>query len=316
MRAGDTLLLGVPLARVGEIIVAGAGGVSTALLRRCLERRIPVSFCAPTGHYAGTLRPDSRAAWELGGRHFARREALAPAQACAAARLWVEAKLANYLAWMREHPGAPVAALEDARAALADCATVEALRGVEGMAARAAFRWVNGRALDPAWHSAGRQPGTQPDRWNSLLDFGYFLLFTRLNVLLRTRGLNPYLGFLHSPADHFESLVCDVQEPFRPRVERWALNLANRGVVRPADCEPPAGRHGWRLGREALRRVVQAWEREQHLRRAGDPGTLGQLLAAQADALAAWARDGAVLQVYQALRNGAPVAVPHPAPAA
>ncbi|HRI14742.1 MAG TPA: CRISPR-associated endonuclease Cas1 [Verrucomicrobiota bacterium] len=299
VRAGSALLLGVPLARVGEIILVGAGGISSALARRCLELRIPLTFCAPTGHYAGTLRPDSRAAWELGGRHLSRREALDEAQAKVAGALWVEAKLGNYLAWMKEYPGAPTDVVGDSLSAIPTQPSLESLRGVEGIATRTIFRWVNERALDPAWRSERRDPGKQPDRWNSLLDFGYFLLFTRINVLLRTRGLNPYLGFLHSPTDHFESLVCDLQEPFRARVDRWALTLANRGVVKPADFEPPMGRRGWRMNRDTTRRVVEAWEREQYLRRAGDPGTLGQILAAQVDAVVEWARNGAVLQVYR-----------------
>ena len=101
-------------------------------------------------------------------------------------------------------------------------ASVAFARGIEGAAARLVFPLLNRRTAAPGFESKGRVPRAKPDRWNTLLDALYSLLFTRLNVLLRCANLDPYLGFLHSPKDDYESLVCDLIEPFRFRMDRLA----------------------------------------------------------------------------------------------
>jgi CRISPR-associated protein Cas1 len=112
-------------------------------------------------------------------------------------------------------------------------------------------------------------------------------LFNRINAMLRSRGLNPYLGWLHSPADRYESLVCDLEEPFRCRVDRFVVNLIQREQVKMDSFErKPDGR--LTLKSEFLGGVIQAWESEQRHRYATDPGSLEQLLHAQICAIEAW----------------------------
>jgi CRISPR-associated protein Cas1 len=155
-------------------------------------------------------------------------------------------------------------------------------------------------------------PREKPDRWNVLLDFGYTRLFARLNVLLCVRGLNPYLGFLHSPANNYESLVCDLQEPFRARCDRWVLRLVNLRQARSEDFESDT-RGGLRLTREATRRLLQAWEQEMDTRWGGDAGTLEQLLHAQVEAVREWVFTRGGLRLYRPhSRKGPPRPEPQP----
>lgn len=129
-----------------------------------------------------------------------------------------------------------------------------------------------------------------PTVFNTLLDFLYSLLFTRLNVLLRGQGLNPYLGFLHSPLDSYESLVCDLQEPFRCRIDRLALKLINRQEITGAHFETK-GNAKWRLTSAAVGIVIEAFEREEEVRLAGEPSTLAQLLSGQVLAIRHWVEE-------------------------
>lgn len=312
----DGVLVGrLPLRRAAELIIHGPHAISTPLLQRCAERGIPVAFCTVAGFHAATLRPDSRSHFELSGRHWVRFCNLTPSEMLAQAREIVAARLANYLAWMRECTGYAALArhLDETLARLDSAENVEALRGMEGEAARLLFRWVNDRVMDEHFRSRRREPRTKADIWNSLLDFAYTRLFTHLNVLLRTRGLNPYLGFLHSAADNYESLVCDLQEPFRARCDRWALRLVNRRQVAPTDFAPhPYG--GLRLTSEAIRRLIHEWEREMDTRWATDAGTLEQLLHAQVEALREWALGADRLRLYRAHTNRpAPISPSPPA---
>jgi CRISPR-associated protein Cas1 len=47
--------------------------------------------------------------------------------------------------------------------------------------------------------------------------------------------LDPYLGFLHSAGDSYESLVCDLEEAFRPMVDRHLVTAINKKVVQAKD---------------------------------------------------------------------------------
>lgn len=300
----------VPLRRAGEIHVYGAHAISTPLLQRCAAQGIPVSFCTAAGWHIATLRPDSRLHFELAARHWLRHTQLDPAARLGQAREVLAAKLANALAWVRETAGDPLAPrLDHTLARLETAGEVDALRGMEGDAARRLFRWVNDRVRDADFRSPGRVPRQKADRWNCLLDFAYSRLFARLNVFIRARGLNPYLGWLHSAADYYESLVCDLQEPFRPRCDRWVLRVVNRKQVAADDFEAhPAG--GWRLTLPAMRRMFEVWEEEMDTRWATDAGTLEQLLHAQVEAVREWALGADRVRLYRAHGRHGPFGAP------
>ena len=114
---------------------------------------------------------------------------------------------------------------------------------------------------DPAFHMRRRRR-RPPDRLNSLLNLSYYLLFSRINTTVRSLGLNPYLGFLHSPAGGYESLVCDVQELFRARMDRLVVSSVNLRVVKAGDFAEREG--GYYLKRDALKRYVRRFETEMN----------------------------------------------------
>jgi hypothetical protein len=143
------------------------------------------------------------------------------------------------------------------------------------------------------------------DFYNSLLDFAYStMLFTRLNVLLRSRGLNPYLGFLHSHKDYYESLVTDLQEPFRARMDRLVVKLINLKVIKRTDFVVDDKTGGYRLNSDdAVPRFLEAFERECAVRMRGDGGTLKQLMVAQVQVLLSWVEEKGELFFYQTHRH-------------
>ena len=218
-----------------------------------------------------------------------------------AARI-LTAKLHNYLAWFRERwpseSRAVVHHLETCLASAAKTDSINKIRGYEGDAARQVFAFVNRRCKNELFHCPGRKKRARLDRYNSLLDFAYSLLFTRLNVLLRGRGLNPYLGILHSHKDNYESLVCDLQEPFRCRMDRFVVKTVNREIVKPDDFEKnDSGR--LTLLSPAVGKFIQAFEREMDVRLAGDHGTLKQLLSAQVRSVFDWVDNQDELRFFQ-----------------
>ncbi|OQX07113.1 MAG: CRISPR-associated endonuclease Cas1 [Desulfobulbaceae bacterium A2] len=303
VRRGGQLLERLPLRQISEIVVLGANTVSTALLHRCGKDNIPVSFCSAAGYYHTTLRPDSRRHFILAGKHLQRFTTLTPEDLVTLAARIVSAKLHNYLSWFSERWPSEADEtrheLETAIAAVSKAVSIEAIRGFEGLAARHVFRFVNDRCADEAFRAGGRRKREKQDRFNSLLDFAYFLLFTRLNVLVRGRGLNPYLGVLHSHKDNYESLVCDLQEPFRCRMDRFVLKLLNRAVIRPEHFHQD-GEGRYSLEGPAVGLVLEHFEREMDTRLSRDGGTLKQTLIAQVHAVEQWVHDGGELKLFRA----------------
>jgi CRISPR-associated endonuclease Cas1/group II intron reverse transcriptase/maturase len=257
------LLQAIPLARISEIVLMEPATLSTALVRRCTQANIPITLTLGTGYYLTTIKPDSQAYHTLSYQHGDRYYALTPTERLAIAQAIVDAKLHNYQTLFRKRyiPGTSelLGQLQACRAQLSAVSDLDSLRGLEGRAARLIYRHLNQLIHEPAFHlhERVRRP---PDPINSLLNLGYYLLFSRLNALLRSAGLNPYLGFLHSPHDRFESLVADLQEPFRAMIDRIVLKLINLRIITPADFE--TSERGAYLTREARKRFLEHYERE------------------------------------------------------
>ncbi len=300
VREGGRLLARVPFRRVRELVLLGAGGVSSRLIERCAARDLAIAFCTGAGKLHNVLWRHDRSQYDRALAHGRAHDRLSVTARLAAARALIGAKLHNYLAWFSERIPAEhrpiVDSLQAAQRLLAEARALDAVLGVEGLAAREVFRHVNDRA-PAAFHSPARRPHEQPDAWNLLLDFAYSLLFQRLNTLLRLRGLNPYLGFLHSPQNRFESLVCDLQEPFRARCDRFVLNLVNRAQLKPEHfrTDPLTGLD---LTTAGVAIFIEGFAQALDTRLAGDAVNWGKAIEAQVLAIERWVERDEPVRVF------------------
>jgi CRISPR-associated protein Cas1 len=97
------------------------------------------------------------------------------------------------------------------------------IMGLEGSAARTYFSQMFNMVV---WN--GRKARIKPDYINASLDIGYTILFNVIDALLNVYGFDEYYGVLHRCFYMRKSLVCDLQEPFRPIIDyatRKAVNL-------------------------------------------------------------------------------------------
>ena len=128
-----------------------------------------------------------------------------------------------------------------------------------------------------------------------MLNFGYYLLFTRINGLVRACGLNPYWGFLHETTEDFETLVCDIQELFRVHVDRLVLRLINRGEINADHFETVKA--NYRLSRVGIRKYAEGFETlfaEVH-----DGITLRDSIVLQVENFQNFLTDGKELRFYR-----------------
>jgi CRISPR-associated protein Cas1 len=145
--------------------------------------------------------------------------------------------------------------------------TLDALRGIEGEAARNYFGALN-LAVKPSYRSQFRMDGRSRrpplDRLNALLSFLYAMQMNDCRSALETVGLDPQLGFLHALRPGRAALALDLQEEFRSMLcDRLALTLINRGQVGERDFDQREG-GAVMLNDKGRRSVITAWqERKQ-----------------------------------------------------
>ncbi|MCK5057112.1 MAG: CRISPR-associated endonuclease Cas1, partial [Candidatus Aminicenantes bacterium] len=163
--------------------------------------------------------------------------------------------------------------------------TIHEVRGIEGWSTRNIYRGFNSLIKSPFFQFEKRIR-RNPDRVNSLMNFGYYLLFSRINATIRAVGLNPYLGFLHSPADDYESFVCDIQELFRARIDRLMIRLINLKVI--TDLDFVKNDRGYYLKRDGVKKYLSHFEAEMSKEPSKLDLSLKEHIYAQVDTVKNW----------------------------
>ena len=244
-RPGRVLL---PLIRIEEIVAFNGVTVTDDLLHRCAADGRGVSWVTRNGRFL------ARVTGPVGGNphlRLAQSRAHENPTACLnIAKAMVAGKLHNYrqltLRSARDVTGKRQTTLREvadqhatALTALGECTTLDAVRGVEGHAARDYFQALP--AFAPAV-KPGRSKRPPTDQFNCMLSFGYGMLRTAVQGALEQVGLDPYIGYLHGIRPAKPALALDLMEEFRPLVvDRLVLTLINRGQIKAAHTETLPG---------------------------------------------------------------------------
>jgi len=235
----------VPVHTLGAIVCFGRVGVSPPLMELCGRSKVAVSFLSERGRFFGRVQGP------ISGNVLLRRMQYRLAdgeEACSAlARAVLCAKLANArgvrLRAVRDRPdeannpeldraaGVVGRLLEDLRQPL----TLDALRAIEGEAARAYFgafdHLITAQKESFAFRRRSRRPPL--DNVNAVLSFLYTLLGGDMTAALESVGLDPAVGFLHRDRPGRMGLALDMMEEFRPVLaDRLALTLINRQQIK------------------------------------------------------------------------------------
>lgn len=241
-KSGDTLVVTpldgpeekFPLAVVGAVALHGGVQISTQAIHLCAANDIAVHWFGGGGAYIAGLAPGAGAVQ----RRLRQYGALSnPETALHLARRLAHAKIEGQLRYLLRAtrgglPRTPVSAeaVRAMRAALsgvASAASAGELRGLEGSAARAWFSVFPNELLaegvPPEMRSSGRSRRPPKDRFNALLSFGYALLHRNVMQALINVGLEPALGFYHTPRSAAHPLALDLMELFR--VPLWDMPL-------------------------------------------------------------------------------------------
>ena len=111
------------------------------------------------------------------------------------------------------------------------------LFSIEGRAASSYWGLVKMLLADDVTFS-GRVRKGAGDLVNSILNYGYGILYARVWQAVALAGLNPYLSFLHEPQKNKPTLVFDMIEEFRSQaVDRAVFTMFTRGEYLDLNCK-------------------------------------------------------------------------------
>ena len=241
---GDDTRLRVPLHHLQAVVCFGHVGISAPLMHRLADDAIALVLLDDAGRFKARLEGATGGNVLL--RQAQHRAAGDTAFTLNLARSVVGGKLRNQRAVLLR--GAREAKAEADEAALTRSAqniaaslralpeadSLDAMRGVEGEAARGYFAALNllVRAdLRDSFAMDGRTRRPPRDRMNALLSFLYSMWTNDCRSACEAAGLDPQIGFLHAVRPGRASLALDLVEEFRPWADRLALSLINRGQV-------------------------------------------------------------------------------------
>jgi CRISPR-associated protein Cas1 len=269
--------LRVPLHNIGALVCFGNVLVSPALMHRLADEGKSLVLLDQAGRFKARL--EGPVSGNILLRQAQYRSASDPTFALATARAIIAGKLRNSRTLLQraareaavaadgEALGRAVDALAASLRAAAKSPDLEALRGVEGEAARGYFAALN-LVVKPQARADfaldGRTKRPPRDRFNALISFLYSMLMNDCRSAAEAVGLDPQLGFLHAVRPGRAALALDLQEEFRSTLaDRLALTLINRAQINARDFDLREG--GAVMLNDAGRRaVVTAWqERKQ-----------------------------------------------------
>ena len=241
-RSAETLVVTPPddghatkhaIREVDSLLLHGFAQVTTQALNLCAERGVPVHWVSASGRHVASLTASAGQVQ----RRVRQYRALCDETTClrlakALARGKVEAQHRYLLRGSRGDEASRDAMLADlvplrnALAGIESAPDRDSLRGLEGSAAVGYFRGLAklvaaGVPDSLRYSTRSRRPPL--DRFNALLGFGYGLLHTAVMRAILAAGLEPSLGFFHTPRSAAYPLVLDLMELFR--VPLWDMVL-------------------------------------------------------------------------------------------
>lgn len=247
LKTGDTVIE-APLLHLESVLIGGRGiSISADAIAACTEHGIPVHFIDGYGNPFAALYSAGLTGTVLTRR--AQLQAFGDGRGRAAAAAFCIGKLrnqANLLRYMAKYRKDVAPKLYDELRCLAGevmdhVSEIERLGGATVDEVRFELLSAEGRGAQHYWEGIrlllrddfdwpGRRTQGATDPVNSVLNYGYGILYGQIERAIVLAGLDHFAGFLHVDRSGKPSLVLDLIEEFRAAaVDRAMLSLINKG---------------------------------------------------------------------------------------
>lgn len=267
IRQPDTPPRSIPLTHVRKIICLHSVQLTTSLLGQLWQRKI--DFITLNSRYSErsfALFPNQQQQVERRCIQYTwqQQEALCLALASALCQHRVTCNIRLLSGRCTEQL---LAALHASHHAMADCQTLNQLRGIEGAIQRQIFEhWRQQLPTELGFNQRVRRPPTDPV--NAILSLTYTLALQEGIRQCTAVGLDSQLGVYHRTVLGRHSLACDLIEPVRPACEQWVMQcfidktLDARHFTRSDGKPCLLGKRGREIFYQTIEPHLQIWQRQ------------------------------------------------------
>ncbi|MEX0607952.1 MAG: CRISPR-associated endonuclease Cas1 [Balneolaceae bacterium] len=235
---GEKIKKKIPPKKVSSIVMDRGTSLTYEAIKTALSHNIDIVFAEGDGAPIGRV-------WhsKLGSTTKIRKRQLEASMTELAViwiKVWVAAKITNQIDFIKElkkHRSARAEKIDDVLDKMeslvkkvellsGDVITdiAETIRGYEGTAGRFYFGLLSS-LLIKEHQFKGRSYRPAEDPFNAFLNYGYGILYSRIEKCIMIAGLDPYVGFLHRDDYNQTSFVFDFIEPYRPFVDLTVYRL-------------------------------------------------------------------------------------------
>lgn len=209
----------IAISLVESILIFGHAQLSTQLLGALARQEINVYYFSGEGTFLYAL--DSYRKEDFEKQELQARASFDPDFCLSLSRSIATAKVKHQLSLLQNYNQEDILAGEDferfheSLEKMATASSIAELMGYEGRIAKSYFYYL-GLLLPASFHFYGRSRRPAKDAVNSLLNFGYSLLYSTFIGLIRKNGLSSGFAVLHQSHQHHASLASDLMEEWRP----------------------------------------------------------------------------------------------------
>jgi CRISP-associated protein Cas1 len=259
--------LEIPIREVEQILVFGNIQLSTPVINACLQEQIAVLFMSQSGLYHGHLWSEESTNLDNQLIQIEKRNneifQLSVSKAVVLGKLINSKQLLMRLNRKRKLADVEKAiyGINQDIDALNYVDNLDSLRGYEGIAAARYFPAFGKLITNSAFSFSQRFRQPPIDEVNSLLSFGYTLLFNNVLSFIIAEALSPYIGNFHYGEKRKPYLAFDLMEEFRsPIVDSLILKIINNGEFKPEDFDVVASTGGVYLSQSARKIFLKQFE--------------------------------------------------------
>ncbi len=303
IRKNKKVVQEIPLYNLKQVLITSSGvSISSDLIRECSERGVPIHFLTSRGepyaqlfsaHFTGTVktrREQLLAALDERG--------LTLSKLIASAKVKNQINLLKYFGkYRKEKEPELYTKLEHNVADMEKVVReINNVRGKNIDEVRGTLMSLEARAARSYWKSfadlispkekfPGREHRGTSDPVNSLLNYGYGMLYSQVWRSVVQAGLDPFAGFLHVDRPGKPSMVLDLTEEFRAQmVDRVVLAFIGKGTK----IKMEGDRLAEETRKQFAQRVIDRWNDTENYER--KKVTLRQIILMQARHIATFLR--------------------------
>lgn len=226
------------LNKVENILIFGDSQISTQLVKKLLQSKINIHYFSKVGQYLGGVNSYRNDDYEKQKNQMMacldHQFCLEMTKKTIAAKIFLQKEL------LKAYDQDGLLDIDDLRKFdvainhIGSCLTISEILGYEGRVAKSYFYYL-GLMVPVRFKFHGRSRKPAKDEVNTLLNFGYHILYSFLVGYIKKVGLNPGIGFMHQNKRQHATLASDIMEPWRPIIiDDLMMQLLTHDVLLPS----------------------------------------------------------------------------------